>query len=313
VVGMASQESAWLSFEMEADLAAGVDLRALSQFLADLASAARLIADERLGISPRRGRMVREERAVAALRLTGITDGSVKIDLARPSEGEVFQLAFDESTAADAVASELIDGLEAVVSGTFDVRGSHSRHQVLQKLVRSTARIAPEATIFHRAPGREVRVTRLLIDPSIGFALPAPTEIVIVDRVMFGQVQMADVEDGRQRLRAKLPSGADATISVSDEAAASLPQVLGRLAELHVREALQGNEVIERTVEHFRVLEPDEEGPTIPPKSLEVLAREQGILLREPPDYPSLLEGVFTSGEDVESFGAYLRGGPLIA
>ena len=50
--------------------------------------------------------------------------------------------------------------------------------------------------------------------------------------------------------------------------------------------------------------QPVEEGRgiEIPPKSIDELAREQGLFLRPPPDYFSILSGLWESEEEAEAF-----------
>ena len=44
----------WLQLRLDGDIEGGVDARALANLLTDIVAAARFIADERLGVGPRR-------------------------------------------------------------------------------------------------------------------------------------------------------------------------------------------------------------------------------------------------------------------
>ena len=301
----------WLSLKLDADIHVGADLRAFSEFLSEIAGATRLIADERLGLPKRRGRLTQEERALASIRLIGVSAGSITVDFARPTESTEVQLALASLVDADAVADDFVLGLSEVASGGGETL-SHDRWIAMAGVLRSAGKIAPRMHLEHRPEGRPFRamVVNLEAPPQ---HFPRAAELRSTERLVYGHVQMADVEDGRRRLRAKLPDGSDATIPVSDDLAPDLPEILDELAELQVREVFQGDAIIERSVVGFRILDEEEFGPVHPPRSVEQLLREQGLLLQPLPDYTEILDGLFPNEEDIESFAAYLGNRRLIA
>ena len=120
---------------------------------------------------------------------------------------------------------------------------------------------------------------------------------------------MADVEDGRQRVRVKLPDESDLTMPLDEDLTGAMSDVLGQLAELRVSEAWVGGTVVERVVGAVRLLTADEQGIDVPLKSIDELAREQGLLLRPPPDYFSILSGLWESEEEAEAFREDIRRG----
>ena len=131
----------------------------------------------------------------------------------------------------------------------------------------------------------------------------------IRQRIMFGQVFMADVEAGRQRVRVKLADDSDITMSLEKEMINAMPDVLGQLAELSVSEAWVGDTVVERVVGEVRLLAAGEQGIDVPPKSINELALEQGLFLRPRPDYFEILSHLWESEEEAEAFREEIRRG----
>lgn len=88
----------WLLFRVDGDMGAGVDARALGQLLQDIAGAARVIADEKLALGPRRGPLNPLELSLAGLRVASVSPGSVNIAFAEPptAVGQQGMLQWDE-------------------------------------------------------------------------------------------------------------------------------------------------------------------------------------------------------------------------
>ena len=297
----------WLVFRVAGDTGAGVDARALARLLTDIVGAARIIARERLSLDARSGPMTSDERALAGFRVTSVTPGSVNIAFAAPSEQQSV-MALDEERTPAAIARALMEEFETASRAQPPDSEGRSRRRAVERVVRSAARIGTSAEIEHRpADGTTMRVDFSLSSETVAYEavpeLPNSRE-----RVMFGQVFMADVEDGRQRVRVKLADASDVTIRLQEHLAGSMSGVLGRLAELRVGETLIG-ETVERMVVGVRPLTAEERGVELPPKSIDDLAREQGLLWREHPDYVSILSGLWESEEEAEAFREYIQSG----
>lgn len=304
-----SNEKPWLLLHIDGDLAGGVDARALAQLLQDVVGAARLIADEKLSLGRRRGRMSAQERALAGLRITSVSPGSVNIAFAAPPEVVERQgsmLPDGEITPA-AIARELIEEFELVSRRQAPASQGYARREAIERVVRSAARIGDSAEVVHHPEGGdEVRVHFALDPDAPTYEKPTPD---IRERVLFAHVFMADVEDGRQRVRVKLPDESDLTMPIDEDLTGAMSDVLGQLAELRVSEAWVGGTVVERVVGAVRLLTADEQGIDVPPKSIDELAREQGLFLRPPPDYFSILSGLWESEEEAEAFRQDVRRG----
>ena len=297
----------WLVFRVAGDTGTGVDARALARLLTDIVGAARIIARERLSLDARSGPMSSDERALAGFRVTSVTPGSVNIAFAAPPEQQSV-MALDEERTPAAIARALMEEFESASRKQPPSIQGHSRRQAVENVVRSAARIGTSAEIEHQpAHGKTMRVhLALSSDPTVYDAVPELPDLR--ERVMFGQVFMADVEDGRQRIRLKLADASDVTMRLQDHLSGAMSNVLGQLAELRVSETLVGG-TPERVVVGVRLLTADERGIDLPPKSIDDLAREQGLLWREHPDYVSILSGLWESEEEAEAFREDIQSG----
>lgn len=301
----------WLLFRVDGDMGAGVDARALSQLLQDIAGAARVIADEKLALGPRRGPLNPLELSLAGLRVASVSPGSVNIAFAEPptAVGQQGMLQWDEEVTPTAVTRTLIEEMGMYARNEAYTPQGIGRRRAVERLVRSAARIGNYAEVVHHPPaGEEIRAH---IPLTASFSLQEEPVPEIRQRVMFGHVYMADVEAGRQRLRLKLADDSNIVMSVEEDVRHELPSVLGQLAELHVSEAIVGGAIAERVVGLIRLLEPEERGVELPPKSIDELAREQGLLLRPPPDYFALLSGLWETDEEAKAFRQEIHEGRL--
>ena len=291
----------WLAFRIAGDTGAGVDARALAKLLTDIMNAARIIAREKLSLDTRRGPMSSQERALAGFRVTSVAPGSVNIAFAAPPAQQAV-MSLDEEVTPGAVARELIGDLESFLQNQSLGSRGYRRRQAVESVIRSAARIGRSAEIVHYAPGDEPMRVHLALPFNAVVYQEVMESRDIRERVMFGQVFMADVEDGRQRVRVKLANESDITMRLQEDLANDMSSVLGQLAELHVSEVVVGGTVVERVVGDVRLLATDERGIEVPSKSIDELAREQGLLWRSRPDYVSILSGLWESEEEAEEF-----------
>ena len=230
-------EQPWLLLHIDGPTG-GVDARDLAQLLQDMVGVARLIADEKLAMGRRRGPMSAPERALAGLRVTSVSPGSFNIAFTTPPAAVEQQssMLLDPEVTPAAVARQLIEEFESVSRKQPPAPQSHGRRQAVERVVRSVARIGDSAELVHHPPdGEEIRVHIVMASDAITYEEPVPD---IRQRVMFGQVFMADVEDGRQRVRVKLADDSNLTMSLERDLVREMPDVLGQLAELHVSETL---------------------------------------------------------------------------
>ena len=123
-----------------------------------------------------------------------------------------------------------------------------------------------------------------------------------------GHAYMVDVEPGRWRMRLKLPDGRDLTLEAASELATnSLKQAVDRVVEIEGVEELEGDQITARTIASLSLLPSSGPGSSRPPKSVDELAREQG-LADSRPDYPELATAVLGDGwEQRSDFDEYLR------
>ena len=248
------------------------------------------------------------EKSLAAFRVTSVQPGSVRIGFAQPAEAPERQIAFaDLGVSASDVARDLLSDMQSITAADeIPPTLSARRERAVRRVIKSAQRVGTTFTGRVQATGDDelAEYSILLGAGRIAYREPEPE---IVQSVMFGHVFMADVELGRQRLRVKLPGGRDATLMVDDDILDDLPDALDRVVELRVSEARVGDEVRERVVGGFRVLEPAAAGVETPEKTATELAREQGLLLQPPVDYIAILDTIFETDDDAERFRAYLR------
>ena len=301
-----TDEQPWMRFRVagDADADDGVDARALAQLLLDLSAAARLIASEMLGQGRPRGPMSKLERSLAAFRVVSVAPGSVDVALAEPLpvDDESDAALDDLELTADAVARELV---EALAAAPPDARAADAgpRRMAIERVMRSAARIGDRAEIaLDSSSGWGERV-ELALGPF------ASSRVKSRLRVMFGHVSPDGAIGGETRVRVDLVTGSKAVMRVADAIAGDVPEAR-RLCELHVSKPPDGDASKEQLIEHIRVF-PDLPPAPPPPKSIEELAREQGLLDRPPPDYAAILGGLFETEAEAQAFRDEIRRGRI--
>jgi hypothetical protein len=151
--------------------------------------------------------------------------------------------------------------------------------------------------------GEEVRVRMLTAEK-------APEEPAVPrqsrSRRVTGRAYMVDVEPGRWRLRLKMPDGRDLTLDATEELAEILKRAVDQLVEIESIEELEGDSISSRTAVDLQVLPSSGPGSAKPPKSVEELAREQGMPATRP-DYVALASNVWTSDDELAEFAEYLH------
>ena len=230
-------ERPWMHFHIAGNPTGGVDARALAELLQEMAKAARLIADEKLSLGRRRGPMNELERSLAAFRVISVSPGSLDITLAEPPvpEAQAIPMWLDDEVTPAAIARDLVREFEAIASNAPTPIGANGRRQAVERVVRSAARIGEVAEIIHYPVNDEaVRIHVVLSRSSSASDEPRPE---VRQRIMFGQVFMADEEAGRQRVRVKLADGSDSTMAIERDVTDVMPDVLGQLVS-RVRNAL---------------------------------------------------------------------------
>lgn len=178
-------------------------------------------------------------------------------------------------------------------------------------MIRDASEIGHVAEIVHRPlkpmdgvqPGQSI--TARLEDISRPLEIEEPTTAPRTRRVA-GHAYMVDVEPGRWRIRLKLPDGRDITLDASEELAGVMKAAVDQVVEIESVEELVGEEVASRMAVNLQILPSSGPGSTRPPKSIEELAREQGMP-GERPNYVALASTVWTNEEEVEEFATYLK------
>ena len=130
-------------------------------------------------------------------------------------------------------------------------------------------------------------------------------------RVVFGF--LASVEADADPVRACLVQGDDDAFDIPVNGALSdrIAEWAGQYVELHLRETLADGEVAERVIDGGKLLfQPGH--ADAPPKTIDELAREQGLDPRTPPDYAAILSGLFGSEEEAEAFRRRIRESRLL-
>ncbi len=296
-------ERPWLLFRITGGDPGGADARDLARLLADIVSAARVVADKALGIGRRPGPMSKLERSLAAFRVASVQPGSIDIAIVQPPPADrATALALeDRELTPGVVALELFEEFEALLAPPPPRSEAGERRRAVERVVRSAARIGHHAELVHcPAEGGKLHVAVPLSDGAsarLGRAAAAR-------RVVYGRV-FADDGAASRRLRVLLTDGLRTVMRPSKHVAREVLEAPGKLAELHVSEAVSA----ERVIEGIRIIERPGPRPANPPKSIEQLAREQRLLSRPPADYPSLLAGLFETEAEAQAFREDIRRG----
>ena len=141
----------WLALRITGSDPGGVDARDLARLLADIVSAARVIADEALALGSRPGPMSNLERSLAAFRVISVLPGSVDIALAQPPPpDEATKLMLeDHDLTPGIVALEVFEAFEDLLAHPLPQSEAGERRRAVECVVRSAARIGDLAEIVH--------------------------------------------------------------------------------------------------------------------------------------------------------------------
>jgi len=293
---------AWFEFKIEgASLDDGVDAAALSNTIRDLVSALRVNASVRLNLPERRGPANAAERALSAVRITGLRSSSIVIECAPPKPIQHQPSLLKHEVDPTIVATDLVADLALASERGIDAVSSQRRRQALARLLQSSGKLGTRARATIRAEGVEPVEAAIDLEHVIERELATVSnEIRLV--TLIGHIYMVDVESGRVRMRIKLPDETDVTVSAQEELADRMPTFVGQLASVQISEVWAGDTLLERTAVDAEVIETSVHRPLRPKRSLLDLAREQGLLLADIPDYGTLADELWPTETEVEKF-----------
>ena len=148
----------WLRLRITGNDPGGVDVRALTDMLEELARTTRLIADELIGLNRPRGPLSQLERSLAAFRVVSVAPGSLDMALAPPPAATAGRASLEADVLnPDMVARALIEEIEAVSLGELSPSGGHERRHAVERLMCSAARIGDAVEVAHcSAAGRDM-------------------------------------------------------------------------------------------------------------------------------------------------------------
>ena len=298
----------WLRFRIAGSDPGGVDARDLARLLNDIVSAARVIADEALALGRRPGPMNKLERSLAAFRVISVLPGSVDIALAQPppSDEATELMLEDRDLTPGIVALEFFEAFDALMAHPPLRSEVGERRRAVERVVRSAARIGDHAEIVHYpADGGKLHVAVPLGDST---SARLGRAVKVRRRVVYGRVFADDASGAPQRLRVHLTDGSEAMMRPSTFVIREVLEAPGKLAELHVSESTT-DAAADRVISGIRILERARPRVAHPAKSIEQLAREQGLLSRPPADYASLLAGLFETEAEAGAFRKDIRRG----
>ena len=135
------------------------------------------------------------------------------------------------------------------------------------------------------------------------------TTLRIRRRVLFGQLLEAASDDALPSIRVKLGDGSESTMAADDAVRHKTFDLVGQQVELGVCETVADGAVVDRIVDAVRPLDPGECGIETPPKSIDELAREQGVDRRPRADYFEILSGLWETEEEADAFRREIRAG----
>jgi len=304
---------AWFEFRIEETEGRGVEAAKLSRLLQDLSSAFYAIARARLGKDAARpGRRTLDEDALAAIRIVRISPSSAIIEADPPITGFQPRLEFpDEPTAEDvlfdfALEAQRLDRKE---------RSAFSRPEVrrrVQAVLRDASEIGRVTEVVVRPKGSKLPVP--LEDKELRVRVTGEEAVKELEAIprrprtrrLSGHAYMVDVEPGRWRMRLKLPDGRDLTLDANPELSALMKAAVDQVVEIEAVEELEGDQVASRQAVNLTVLPSSGRGSGKPPKSIEELAKEQGLADARP-DYQSLATEVWETEDQLRDFIEHLR------
>ena len=313
------EQRPWFEMRIEDTDGLGVEASKLAKLLQDLSSAFYAIARAKLGTEAGRpGRRSAGEDSLAAIRIVRVSPGSTIIEADPPAAG--LQAPFidflDQPTAEDVLCDFALEAqrVDRRQRSAFSNRPEVRRR--VQAALRDASEIGrtTEVIVRPRGPrrptiGEEFRV-RMEAPPVMEAA--EVSELKPRTHRMTGRAFMVDVEPGRERVRLKLPDGRDLTLDAEPELSERLKAAVGQAVEIEAVELLEGDQVASRTAVTLRLLPSSGNGSDIPPKSVEALAREQG-LTGDVPDYAALARAVWTSEDEIAAFNEYRKQARLAA
>lgn len=302
-----SESDAWLSFRISNLSEKNADARALANLLTSVADAVRTAARVRLGLPEKRaGRLSSAERHLAAIRVVAVHPGSVVVELEEPPPVAIEQgLLFDPSRlTADLVISDLMNEFASLRKPPVAGVTSLPVRRAAIRLARRASAIGGTATMSHRVPGEAPTDVTMDVSEPFDEDEPARSEHTLT---LFGHAYMLDVEQGRERIRVKLPSQLDVTMSLGEGFERHPEEILDQPVQVTVLETREGTQVVDRKVLDIQRLDLGDNGPERPPRSIRELAEERGLIPGRPPPYAALARNVWPEESDFEELQVYLR------
>jgi hypothetical protein len=305
---MTTEQDSWFTFSIQDTGGAGIEVPKLARLLEDMASAFYAAARARLGPGVARpGPRTAAEDALAGVRLLRVSPGSAVIELIPPPSVEQLGLQIDEQPSADDVALDLFEEIDRVRSGEPSPADRVDVTRRVRSFLDAAGQIGGQANVVFRP--RASRDGRDVFQSTISIRdLPTTvaTEPTLRRRRYSGHAYMVDIEPGRQRLRIKMPDGRDVTLNVDQTLIDKIGSALDQVVEVDAEEQLEGSGVLTRFVRSVNVLPSAGPGSDKPPKSVQELAREQGLPSSRP-DYSGIASDIWATEDDVAEFEAYLR------
>jgi len=301
----------WFEFRIQEVEAGGVEASKLAALLQEIASTFTAAAKLRLGRVGRGGRPTVRQQALSAVRILAVTPGSLVVEVAPPAEGAQSALEISEDASVDDVASELLMEARVVASGARPEPGRGELHREVTALLTRAQTIGEVTELVHRPTERDTGRAQPPED-RVRISMPVRaerTESPVSQerrRRLVGHAYMVDVEPGRYKLRVKTPDGRNIILEASEELTQHLKAAVDRAVEVESIEAAGEGIPTRWSAIGVSILPRSGEHTDIPPKSVQELAEEQGVL-GALPNYGELASQVWRTASEIEAFDEYLR------
>ncbi len=270
----------------------------------NLNRAARQVAADLLRRPAGTGRMNKEERTLAALKVVEITNSSVHIALSPPEPASGIQLELTNRESKPVDPLDVVAALQSDLAGEKSKVGmSTERRSAIDAVLRSSQRLGSSLRMSSQS---QVKAGRTFLEVDLSASKGSnPDEAS--QGITYGVAHMVDIEPGNSRLRVRTYEGESLLIHAPSRFVKELPGVLGKPIEARFEETSRAAADHKRTLKSVRLLEQEEIGEIPVPRRWRQLAAQHGISLSCVPNHPELIRGHFESEEEIDDFIEFLE------
>ncbi len=301
---MESDQGPWAEFVVDGGAKDGIDASALASLLSSLARAARCVAADLLHRPVSAGRIGNQERDIAKILVSGISNSSVHIQLSAPKLGSGVQLELEGGDLNSVTADEVMETLQSDLASTSPVPGmSKERRAAVADVLHNSRRLGNELRMTSkqsRAKGHSFTTVQLSNRVDKGKQANS-------SGVLFGVTYMVDVEPGKARLRLRTFEGESFRCDVPSALIRRLPPIVGKPIEVRFEQKAASRGVPRNVARSLRLLDESEVGAYPVPKRWRQLAAQHRIDFDCIPEETDLIRACFESEDEMDQFREFLQ------